>query len=148
MSSVTETSTWETGIYQLEITDPVEGGSGGISNLQARQLGNRTKWLYDAVDTINNWITNTKFVLFLRKGTFVIGDAIGSDSIRTITFASVGTSNYMVNGCIVSKSADFDHDNDIVWSVREKTATSFKLCLREVAGETQNIDFDYILIPF
>lgn len=147
MANVTETSTWESGIYQLEITDPVEGGSGGISNQQAKQLGNRTKWLYDAITVINAWIANTKFLLFLRKGTYTIGDAIGGDSIRTITFTSVGTSNYMVNGCLVSKSADYNNDNDVIWMVREKTSTSFKLCLKEVAGETQNLDFDYILIP-
>ena len=47
MANVTETSTWEAGIYQLETTDPVEGGELGISNLQARLLGNRTKWLFD-----------------------------------------------------------------------------------------------------
>lgn len=147
MANVTETSTWEAGIYQLETTDPVEGGSGGISNQQAKQLGNRTKWLYDAIAVINAWIANTKFLLFLRKGTYTIGDAIGDDSIRTITFASVGTSNYMVNGCLVSKSTDYNDDNDVIWMVREKTSTSFKLCLKEVAGEAQNLDFDYILIP-
>jgi len=52
MANVTETSTWETGIYQLETNDPVEGGAGGISNRQATELGNRTKWLYD-----NTWRT-------------------------------------------------------------------------------------------
>ena len=49
MANVTETSTWEAGIYQLETTDPVEGGALGISNKQAKQLGNRTKWLFDQV---------------------------------------------------------------------------------------------------
>lgn len=147
MANVTETSTWESGIYQLETTDSVEGGSDGISNLQAKQLGNRTKWLYDAIAVINAWIANTKFLLFLRKGTYTIGDAVGGDSIRTISFSSVGTSNYMVNGCLISKSADYNDDNDVIWMVREKTPTSFKLCLKEVAGEAQNLDFDYVLIP-
>lgn len=148
MANVTETSTWESGIYQLETTDPVEGGALGVSNLQAKQLGNRTKWLYDAVATINTWISQTKFLLFLRKGTVTIGNLSTSDVIITVSFASVGTTNYMVNGSIVSKSASFDNDNDVFWCVREKTATSFKLCLREIANNTQNIDFDYVLIPF
>lgn len=47
MANLTETSTWETGIYQLETTDPVEGGPLGVSNTQAKLLGNRTKWLKD-----------------------------------------------------------------------------------------------------
>lgn len=50
MASLTELSQWENDIYQLETTDPVEGGAGGISNEQARLLGNRTRWLYDRTD--------------------------------------------------------------------------------------------------
>lgn len=45
MAFVPETATYEAGVYQLETTDPVEGGSGGISNQQAKHLANRTKWL-------------------------------------------------------------------------------------------------------
>lgn len=147
MANVTETSEFPIGIYQIETTDPVEGGASGISNTQARQLGNRTKWLYDAIQVINDWIANTKFLLFLRKGTVTIGDVIG-DETRTVSFASVGTANYMVNGCLVSKSANFDNDNDVVFMVREKTATSFKIVLRDLNGSVQNLDFDYVLIPF
>jgi len=47
MANVTEISQFDTGIYQLEITDPVEGGPGGISNAQAIGLANRTRWLKD-----------------------------------------------------------------------------------------------------
>jgi hypothetical protein len=32
-----------------------------------------------------------------------------------------------------------------MWSIREKTATGFKLALREVAGIDQNLSFDYVL---
>ena len=49
MANLQETSTWETGIYQLETTDPIEAGENGIDNLQAKQLANRTKYLYDNV---------------------------------------------------------------------------------------------------
>lgn len=48
MANVTETSLWENGIYQIEETDVVRGGdpqAGGISNVQAQQLANRTVWL-------------------------------------------------------------------------------------------------------
>jgi hypothetical protein len=135
MANVTELSQWESGIYQLETTDPVEGGAGGISNEQARLLGNRTKWLKD------------NSLVFLRKGTVTVGD-VSVDKIITVSFASIGTANYMVTGSLVSKSTNYSDDNDVFWMVREKTATSFKLCLREVTGETQNLDFDYVIIPF
>lgn len=51
MANLTLSSTWEAGVYQLEINDPVDAGvnGNGISNLQARQLGNRTVWLRDQV---------------------------------------------------------------------------------------------------
>lgn len=49
MATLTDTSTWETGVYQLETTDPVQGGAGGMSNCQPQQLANRTKKLYDTM---------------------------------------------------------------------------------------------------
>jgi len=45
MANLPESSDWEEGIYQLEATDPVRGGPGGISNRQATQLSNRTRFL-------------------------------------------------------------------------------------------------------
>lgn len=45
MATLTESNSWEAGIYQLELTDPVVGGADGLSNLQAKQLANRTVWL-------------------------------------------------------------------------------------------------------
>ena len=47
MANVTESSTWAAGIYQLELTDPVAGGPTGLANRQARELGDRTRWLRD-----------------------------------------------------------------------------------------------------
>ena len=45
MANVPETGLWADGVYQLEPNDPAEGGEGGLANLQATQLANRTKWL-------------------------------------------------------------------------------------------------------
>jgi microcystin-dependent protein len=47
MANLTETPTFDTGIYQLELTDPVVGGPNGTSNMQAKGLANRTKYLFD-----------------------------------------------------------------------------------------------------
>lgn len=147
MANVTEISNFDEGIYQLEVTDVVEGGALGVDNYQAKGLANRTRWLYDQIAIINNWIATAKFLLFLRKGTVTVGN-VEIDKIITVSFASLGTANYMVNGSLVSKSTNYSEDNDVFWMIREKTATSFKLCLREVTGETQNLDFDYVIIPF
>jgi hypothetical protein len=52
MAYLPEEADWEDGIYQLEISDPVLGGEGGIANLQATQLGNRTAYLKQQVDSL------------------------------------------------------------------------------------------------
>lgn len=49
MANLVETIQWVPGIYQLETTDLVLGGDpaqGGVSNIQAQQLGDRTAYLY------------------------------------------------------------------------------------------------------
>jgi phage-related tail fiber protein len=54
MANLPETPVWETGIYQLEETDPVQGGPNGIDNQQGKQLANRTAWLKEQVETLGN----------------------------------------------------------------------------------------------
>jgi len=39
-------------VYQIERTDPVEGGPGGVSNEPHQNLTNRTKWLQVRVDAL------------------------------------------------------------------------------------------------
>lgn len=45
MASLEENSAWESSIYQLEETDRAQAGAGGVLNIQARQLANRTRFL-------------------------------------------------------------------------------------------------------
>ena len=52
MANLKENAAWESGIYQLETTDPVVGGVDGISNKQAIQLANRTSYLKEKVDAL------------------------------------------------------------------------------------------------
>ncbi|MGX2040671.1 hypothetical protein ACWJKU_11140 [Methylocaldum sp. MU1018] len=54
MADLIETPQWEPGIYQLETSDPVLGGPGGISNRQAEQLANRTQFLKGLAETLND----------------------------------------------------------------------------------------------
>ncbi len=58
MANIAETSNWDEGIYQIETTDQVIGGSNGISNKQAKGLANRTKWLKDALTTLQTAFSN------------------------------------------------------------------------------------------
>lgn len=47
MPNLPESETYEANIYQLETSDPVDAGANGngVSNLQAKQLANRSAWL-------------------------------------------------------------------------------------------------------
>ena len=60
-----EQSRWENEITELQTTDPVLGGRGGISNEQARQLGNRTRQLNDA--KIDNTVEMQNYQLGLMR---------------------------------------------------------------------------------
>jgi hypothetical protein len=86
-------------------------------------------------------------VSVLHRNTFAVNDVTGSDNIRTVPIPNIGTNNYMVIGTMVSLSSNYDSDNDVIFMVREKTNTSFKLTLRELSGVVQNLSFEYILIP-
>ena len=52
MANLQENEAWVEGIYQLETTDPVMGGPDGIDNVQAKQLGSRTKFLKKRQDDL------------------------------------------------------------------------------------------------
>lgn len=52
MANLSENATFDVGVYQIETTDPVIGGPGGIANLQAQQLANRTKYLKQFTDEL------------------------------------------------------------------------------------------------
>jgi hypothetical protein len=83
---------------------------------------------------------------YLHKGTFNVGNPTTND-VRTISFPDLGTSSYFVVGSLKSNSATGDMDNDVFWTWKTPTTTSFKLWLREVDDATQDLDFDYVIIP-
>lgn len=45
---------YDVGIYELEVTDPVQGGVGGVANAPHLNLANRTAWLKQQVDLLIN----------------------------------------------------------------------------------------------
>ncbi len=68
MANVTETPSYDAGIYQIETTDPVLGGPSGIANAQAKGLANRTAFLKQQIDQLNSgqltpaWIASQDYV--------------------------------------------------------------------------------------
>ncbi len=45
MADIVEEENWKNGVYQLETSDPVQGGADGVDNLPHKALANRTLWL-------------------------------------------------------------------------------------------------------
>lgn len=64
MANLKENAAWESGIYQLETTDPVVGGVDGISNKQAIQLANRTSYLKGEIESLKS---NSNAQLVLKR---------------------------------------------------------------------------------
>jgi microcystin-dependent protein len=105
MAALTESETYEQEIYQLEATDPVQGGPTGIANRQAKQLANRTNWLKrktellsddinvvanSAQNQINNINENGAFVP-VGATLFVIGNTVPRGYLK-------------MNGALVSRT--------------------------------------------
>jgi hypothetical protein len=53
MAFVQEQAIWEEGIRQFELDDPVMGGVDGVDNIPLKQLANRTSFLKQQVEEIN-----------------------------------------------------------------------------------------------
>ncbi|MFM5853056.1 tail fiber protein [Aeromonas veronii] len=68
MANLSETPNYDSGIYQIETTDPVLGGPTGIANAQAKSLANRTAFLKQQIDQLNSgtltpsWIASQAYV--------------------------------------------------------------------------------------
>ena len=101
MATLPETEDYADGTYQIETSDRVLGGPGGIANKQAEQLGNRTAWLKAAIAKIVNGKTAVGLATQLATARLLKfkGAASGSgnfdgsaDTEITLTLADSGVS--------------------------------------------------------
>jgi len=93
------------------------------------------------------------------SGSWYLGDKPDTtDQLVTVTFdlltnpawspfPSNVTDALQINiiGNIRSVGTDWNKDNDVVFAIREKSLTGFKLALREVSSNVQNLWFDFIV---
>lgn len=54
MANLTEVAQFDAGVYQLETTDPVQGGANGVSNAPLKNLTNRTAYLKKHIDDLES----------------------------------------------------------------------------------------------
>lgn len=90
MSNLPESEDFAEGIYQIETSDRVLGGPGGIANKQAEQLGNRTAWLKTALAKVID-------------GATAVGKATHLATSRTLRFKGAASGSGTYDG-----SADTD----------------------------------------
>lgn len=144
MANLVESSTFDGGIYQIETTDPVQGGANGISNAQAKGLGNRTIFLRDRTDAQANQITalegrglSVGGGVYLTASATLTGSAYGKfhnvvtgPANRTITLPAIASGNTDIGKTITIK-----HDNN-----GGNTSN-----LTVVAQSSQNISYESFL---
>ncbi|HCP6273507.1 pyocin knob domain-containing protein [Pseudomonas aeruginosa] len=85
MATLPESPEYASGIYQIETSDPVVGGPGGVSNKQGEQLACRTAWLKVQVDG-------------LVTGSIVAGKAARLSALRTLSITGAGTGSAAFDG--------------------------------------------------
>lgn len=111
MANLQEVVSWEAGIYQLEIGDPVLGGPGGISNKQAQALANRTAYLKKHVDDIEggNTAAGKADKLSTARNIALAGDVTGQaafDGSGNITITATYKNSGVVAGTYRSVTVD------------------------------------------
>ncbi|MBC3228370.1 polysaccharide deacetylase family protein [Serratia fonticola] len=151
MADLPETPSWEIGIKQLELDDMAEGARGGVANLQATQLANRTAWLRSQIEALSggatsissyaggfiifddaNAVTKTDLMPVAIDNNFRAGLAVYSQGIQSsYTFVSLPDAldfRERINGEILSHSANgFALNDSVELSVGESWLESSQL---------------------
>lgn len=74
MTNITESPTYDAAVYQLATTDPVQGGAGGVSNLPAQALADRTAYLKVHMDAAEANIAALQAAVAAAPPTQAAGD--------------------------------------------------------------------------
>jgi len=160
MANLPEQPVYEEGIYQLETTDPVQGGPDGVSNLPLKQLANRTAYLKETVDAIGDAIgdfapinspeftgtpkaptpqlgnsstaiATTAFVQAAARG--VLTKSVAGGSNVTLSAAEAGNAILILTG-LLEDDIDIILPNTGRWLIVNATSGEYGLTVRTAAG--------------
>lgn len=114
MANLEEISQWEAGVYQIETTDPVVGGPNGTSNVQGKQLGNRTRYLKDQIDALQALAegidaeAQNAIVAAIGQALSIAGvNALAIEHLRKRTLAqgtAVLKNKWVISGLVLTKA--------------------------------------------
>lgn len=161
MANLPESATYDAGVYQIETTDPVQGGASGKSNQSLKNLANRTAYLKAQVDALNSAVAafaglnspaftgnptaptptsgdndtslaTTAFVQNAAGGVASVNVAGGSNV--TLTAAQYGCRVIVLTGAITANiNVIFPTQND-EWTVFNNTSGAFSITCKTAAG--------------
>lgn len=95
---------------------------------------------------VNTLLNQMKGIITYFRTDVIVGDIV-NDTFINIYIPDQGTVNYVVGGSLVGYSSNPDADNDVAWMISAKTATSFKLCVKDINApvNVQNLKFDFTI---
>ncbi|TKI08675.1 hypothetical protein [Martelella alba] len=102
MADLPETPSWESGVHQLEETERAKAGPGGVLNVPANQLANRTQYLKAQLEAYNGLIKSGE-----------------------LPFADLATAQTAIDAGKIPEGASFSYrsDDDTVWAVEGKNVS-------------------------
>lgn len=94
MANLTEVVQFDAGVYQLETTDPVQGGANGVSNAPLKNLANRTAYLKKHINDLESGVFIPSAVATLASPAFTGSptaptQSLGNNTTRIATTAFV-----------------------------------------------------------
>lgn len=161
MANLSESSTFDAGVYQIETTDPVQGGAAGATNTPLKALVNRTRWLKDTLDAVVLALTGyapintpvftgnpqaptpalddsdaslatTSFVKGVVAGVLTKNVAGGVNV--TLTAAEAGSGTIVLTGAITANISVIVPAVAAKWVIRNSTTGAFTLTVKTAAG--------------
>lgn len=107
----------------------------------------------ESVHLISNLQRVPRFLPYLHQGTLYIGTTVPTlatfskkiGTVITVQFTDIGTSNYMVlsNFFRTGTTSQGEFDFEII----ERTATGFKLLLKNITEPVKHMMYQYLIIP-
>lgn len=160
MANVPESASYDAGIYQLETTDQVLGGSAGIANAQAKGLANRTAYLKGVTDALVATAhgqcrltfvstTSLKLAPFNGRNLFING-ALQQVPAAGVTVANTSLSAstlyyvyaYMNGSTMTLELSTTGHSQDATTGVEVKTGNATRtlvgMCVTNASSQFQD----------
>lgn len=164
MANQPEQVQYDAGVYQLETTDPVDGGVGAVSNKPLLNLANRTAYLKQHVDNLENGTTIPPTVAPLNSPAFTgtptgptapLGDnttklatdafvqgtvngvstiSVAGSSNVNLTAVQAGAGILVFTGALTGNISVIVPNTSAKWEVSNQTTGAFTLTVKTAAG--------------